>query len=579
MHARHQRIELVTLAKMKKKTDQFFRERNLFCRHPNTAEDDPVLNKRGLLVRGFPRDPEFKRPMSVQPVQEDPKSQPVQPAQPVPEDPKAPHEDEPLPVQEEEYLTFLSWEWISAYMSREDGSRMNPAGLSRMATKILGEYEGDGSLKKKREVAVAKGTPLGHPITVPFVNQEKVKQEAIRMKGELRGYMTIPAFMAFCDPKVLEYFPDDAPHADDSPSTANRQPKRRKITKAPKATTSFELTPPSPEDDKNEAPDDKDEEYPLTMTASQIKYIFKNFCHDDPNNPDDKWVWATVYSRGIMDAALMDKRLKFGTMMTSPTSRFADRMDPSGDWCYKNVVYIDAVNTVLFNKGRLNTAGRTLSANEKVWMSLLSKKSIYNAPRSAHHTQRHNGETKYHYMVVMYRGVLAVHHYGGEWQENKANVVSFIQNDLGPIISKMIEGRLDQGRDGAMPKYIWTDRGPAWGNTHPHNGQIHPEVVDALAGLGMEHFFGNDFRELPGRSGDIHPHETTISFLKATLRKVKSYMWLGTEKETVEHFQGRLDRAVSYVNTKYRQSMKRLCAHLPKRMAELVESKGARLKF
>ena len=147
---------------------------------------------------------------------------------------------------------------------------------------------------------------------------------------------------------------------------------------------------------------------------------------------------------------------------------------------------------------------------------------------------------------------------------------------------------------------VWTDRSPAFFGTV--SGAIHPRFQSALQTVGVEHIWGNDASNFPGMSADIHPHETTVSWTKYHLRKNAKFRWSGDMasygvlasggsladqqkelkkigRETRDSFiTNRLQPVIQFLNDTKKNSVVAVCKCLPKRVDELMERGGNKIR-
>ena len=99
------------------------------------------------------------------------------------------------------------------------------------------------------------------------------------------------------------------------------------------------------------------------------------------------------------------------------------------------------------------------------------------------------------------------------------------------------------------------------------------EFKAALREHNLKAFHGEDASIQPGQSGDLWPHETSVSWLRHRLKlTLPQELW----DETEEDFEKRLKNAAAWVNGHH--DADGLCKEMPSRMDDLVHvTKGARL--
>ena len=132
------------------------------------------------------------------------------------------------------------------------------------------------------------------------------------------------------------------------------------------------------------------------------------------------------------------------------------------------------------------------------------------------------------------------------------------------------------GDVGAMPKVIFSDRGPGFYN--PRYGSITSDYDAALRAFGFRPWAGTHAcegpRRQPGDVADVLLHETAIPWLKHRLQKSDATVRRPWE-ETPTHFAQRLAAAVRDLNATC--SVEDLRMRWPARLEELVRAKGDRL--
>ena len=104
-------------------------------------------------------------------------------------------------------------------------------------------------------------------------------------------------------------------------------------------------------------------------------------------------------------------------------------------------------------------------------------------------------------------------------------------------------------------------------------GVITDEFKRALKEHGFKTFHGDGASIQPGSSGDLWPHETSVSWMR---RRLAVTLPADPWEETEEELGARLKTAAAWVNQHH--DVEGLCKEMPQRMHDLVyESKGHRL--
>ena len=120
-----------------------------------------------------------------------------------------------------------------------------------------------------------------------------------------------------------------------------------------------------------------------------------------------------------------------------------------------------------------------------------------------------------------------------------------------------------------QPEIVFVDMGGGF----YQGGTITNEFKGALREHGFKAFHGDDASIQPGSSGDLWPHETSVSWVRHRLRvTLPSEPW----EETEEECGVRLKAAATWVNQHH--DVEGLCKEMPQRMHDLVhKAKGQRL--
>ena len=114
------------------------------------------------------------------------------------------------------------------------------------------------------------------------------------------------------------------------------------------------------------------------------------------------------------------------------------------------------------------------------------------------------------------------------------------------------------------------DRGEGF---YKSNGKITDEFSSALRQHSLKAFHGNDAECQPGRSGDFWLHETTVSWVRETMKRSQPVEpWTESEADLGKRFKA----AAAYCTAHH--DVGGLCRQFPQRMRALVhETEGDRL--
>ena len=137
---------------------------------------------------------------------------------------------------------------------------------------------------------------------------------------------------------------------------------------------------------------------------------------------------------------------------------------------------------------------------------------------------------------------------------------------LEPFLRKML------GADARLPRILCSDRGPGFYQTS--TGHIVEAYRQATVKHGFRTFAGNDASGQPADMPDFWPHETAVSWLRALMKKKPLQKGRGLDHMQTDLAQ-KLGECVKHINAKY--EVGDLCSSFPRRVDELIASKGERL--
>ena len=135
---------------------------------------------------------------------------------------------------------------------------------------------------------------------------------------------------------------------------------------------------------------------------------------------------------------------------------------------------------------------------------------------------------------------------------------------LPKVLRKML------GKDARLPRTLFTDRGTGMYNP---NGFVVKEYAQAAEKAGFNLFWGPNAKQQSPDLGDVLLHETSVSWVRARLRKTKPVVvpWL----ETREQWTTRVRTMVRQVNREC--DVNGLSCGFPARLEDLSRRGGDRL--
>ena len=289
--------------------------------------------------------------------------------------------------------------------------------------------------------------------------------------------------------------------------------------------------------------------------SKQVIYdILESRCYDI--DPDLPWTHRRRLSKVAVLPEDIPKRLSFGKHMLS--------LRHKGQWYFQHVIWSDICNSVL--PATMKKANEQAMAQKggAAWMSEGAQLETRNMRgRKEDLVLKSKDCLRVYWMPVLTRGKLHLELLGAGFPGDHVTGMETFVGRLRAALNTRFRG--DQ------PKLVFVDRG---GGFYKPTGSITEEFKASLVTNGLKPFHGDDASMQPGRSGDLWPHETAVSWVRQRLKRtLPAQPWEETEVE----FGKRLKVAGEYVNAHY--DVAGLCRAMPKRMHELVhDARGDKLR-
>ena len=287
--------------------------------------------------------------------------------------------------------------------------------------------------------------------------------------------------------------------------------------------------------------------------SKQVVYdILENRCYDI--DPDMPWSHQKRLAKVAVLPQDIPKRLAFGKHMLS--------LKHTQKWYWRHVIWTDICNSVLPTTIRKANAQALSQKAGSGWMSADAKHEVANMRGKKHELVLAGKECmRVYWMPILAQGKLHVEMLGKEFPGDHVSGMATFVGKLRSSIN--IRFRSQQ------PDIVFVDLGGGFyqGGTMTH------EFKAALREHNLKAFHGEDASMQPGQSGDLWPHETSVSWLRHRLKlTLPKEPW----NETEEEFEKRLKNAAAWVNDHH--DVDSLCKEMPTRMDDLVRvTKGARL--
>ena len=177
------------------------------------------------------------------------------------------------------------------------------------------------------------------------------------------------------------------------------------------------------------------------------------------------------------------------------------RENHSGQWFFRNVVWLDPCNTVLSvsDKAAFDEKQATYGKGPR-WMSPDNRMNARNLRASPYATKQcHSGDRRSWWFVVVARGVVKFVQMPEQFSQTGDGMAMLVAQ-LTNVLKDMI------GYDTPLPRVVFTDRGPGFfqGST----GHVVKAYADALKKHGFRPYAGSDASKQPGDVPDCLPHDS-----------------------------------------------------------------------
>ena len=280
--------------------------------------------------------------------------------------------------------------------------------------------------------------------------------------------------------------------------------------------------------------------------------ILENRCYDiDPETP---WSHQKRLSKVPVLPQDVPKRLAFGRYMLS--------LKHTAAWYWRHIIWTDICNSVLPTTVRKANAQALARKSGSGLISADAKRMPENMRGNKRELVLAGKEcVLVYWMPVLSQGKLHVELLGSGFAGDHVNGMPTFVHKLRVSINSRF--RVDQ------PEIVFVDLGGGFYKA----STITSEFKHALREHDFKPFHGDDASMQPGASGDLWPHETSVSWVRHRLtRTLPSEPW----EETEEEFGARLKEAAGWVNQNH--DVEGLCKEMPQRMHDLVyKTKGQRL--
>ena len=289
--------------------------------------------------------------------------------------------------------------------------------------------------------------------------------------------------------------------------------------------------------------------------AATIRKVFVEDCFDFA--PEHPWKFQLPLQKTFLSDSVKQHRLAM--------AKYLLRHGPSANWWAQHVVWFDPCCSIIpgsqnqYDKMRQACKGhrRFISDDAKLYSPNLQ------GPKTALKQTAWEGK-KVNWFMVLARGVVHVEVMPEAWKLDGDGVAAFVRR-LTAVLRKMLGG------DAPLPRTIFTDRGTGM---YIPSGKIVNKYAAAAEAQGFKVYWGSDASRQSPDMGDVLLHETAVAWLRERMKVElpEASPW----DETLSQWTQRARRVVSYINETYDVSA--LCREFPKRLQDVVDGKGERLR-
>jgi len=287
-----------------------------------------------------------------------------------------------------------------------------------------------------------------------------------------------------------------------------------------------------------------------------IYSLLKKRCHDDPNDPADKWVHDYRHSKNALTEPQIEKRFKWSSELEG------NILKPQ--WCYQHLIWTDICNSILPKSEAMHNKQVLARKGRKGWGSKKTKKMSRNLSGDKAPIKQHQwGTIRVWWAPVLARGKLHIEVLGTEFPGEVAAGAAILVGQIRKVMDRRFPGP-------GKPKILFTDRGQ--GFYKKQSGKITPEYKAALRENSLQAYYGDDASAQPGSLHEVMLHETAVAWIRYQEEQTRpKEPWL----ETVVAFTSRMKGVAQDINS--RLNVDGLCRDFPKRAAKVKEAQGDRI--
>ena len=293
------------------------------------------------------------------------------------------------------------------------------------------------------------------------------------------------------------------------------------------------------------------------FTSPTITKVFKTMCYDV--KPSAPWACQSPLQKTALPQPLIDQRFAW--------AKAIQELGRSPTWYFNNCIWMDPCNTVIpAAKRTVFDQQQAAMGRHKRWISSDARQYSRNlkaAPYAG--KQKQWADKRVWWFVVLTRGQVFLKMMPTDWEQTGHGMAEFIED-----LQVLLKGGLTENKK--LPKVIVTDRGP--GLYQASSGTIVAAYKEALLENGFRPFAGDEAKWQPPDLPDVLLHETVVAWVRAFFKK-HPFKTVSNVRENQKLFAKLLKQCEAHINANYEVSS--LCRAFPRRIAELIASRGDRL--
>ena len=300
----------------------------------------------------------------------------------------------------------------------------------------------------------------------------------------------------------------------------------------------------------------KNPETQQAVGKKRVYDVFHTQCYDD--GADQPWTNRARLTKTALPEFVIEHRLRW--------LKYMQGLPHTDEWYYRNLIWVDICNDIIPTTERKATRMAQARKGGKGWMSPGNQIYSRNLKGDKTHLKQKGSDTyKVFWMPVLMRGKLHVEVFSADFPGESPDGAEVCAQKLGPILNIRFPNHQ------CRPKIVMSDKG--CGFYHGTTSVITDEWKAGLRSVGLKPFMGDNAQVQSGQMGDVLLHETSVSWIRAKLvQNSPARPW----EETREQFKSRMQEVCRQINAEF--DVEGLCRKLPKRLQQLKDREGDRLK-